>query len=112
MRYLIELFANAGIIVLLGRVMPHIIIKSYGKAFLAAFLISIVNVLLGWLLRGIFNILTLGLLSSLVSLIVTAVMIKLVDSVMDDFEVKGFWPALVIALAIGFTNYMITVLLY
>jgi putative membrane protein len=47
------------------------------------------------------NVVTLGLISFVVHLIVTAIMIKLADKLFDDFEIKGFTPALIIALVMA-----------
>jgi putative membrane protein len=53
------------------------------------------------------NILTLGLLSFVVRLIVTAIVIKLVDKLVRGFEVKGFMPALVMAIAMALAGTLI-----
>ncbi|MNU01256.1 Membrane protein of unknown function [compost metagenome] len=53
------------------------------------------------LIRFPMNVVTLGLISFIVHLIVTALMIKLADKFFDDFEVRGFTPALIIALVMA-----------
>lgn len=109
MQFIVTLLADAALIVLLARWMPQIHIQSYGKAVLAAFLIALFNALLSDWLNAVLNFLTFGILSALMSLVVTAVLVKLVDLILGSFEVKGFWPALVIGSVIGLMNYLIAV---
>jgi putative membrane protein len=98
MNFIIGLLVNAGILLALASLLPGIRIKSFGTALLVAFVIGILNATIGLLLRFPLNVLTLGLLSFFVHLIVTAVMIKIADKLFKDFELKGFTPALIIAL--------------
>lgn len=37
----------------------------------------------------------------------TAIIIKLVDKLLKNFEVKGFWPALVVAIALAIASTLI-----
>ncbi len=98
---------NAGIILLLAYLLPQITVKSFWTALWVALLVAILNVLVGWLLSVILNVVTLGLITSIVQLIVSAVVIKLADKLVRNFEIKGFWPALVIAIALAAANYLI-----
>ena len=102
---LLALLINAAIIFALAYLMPQITIRNFWMALLAAILISIFDATIGWILYKVFNVITLGLLSLIIRLIVTALMIKLVDKLMRSFEVQGFWPALVIAAVMGVTGY-------
>jgi putative membrane protein len=101
MNFIIHLLINAAIVFIVAWIMPQIHIKSYGSAIWVALLIGLLNATIGFILRLPLNILTLGLLSFIVRLIVTAVIIKLVDKLVRNFEVKGFMPALVMAIAIA-----------
>ncbi len=101
MSFIIHLLINAAIVLVIAYIMPQIHIKNYGSAIWVALLIGVLNATIGLLLRLPLNILTLGLLSFIVRLIVTAVIIKLVDKLVRNFEVKGFMPALVMAIAIA-----------
>jgi len=51
------------------------------------------------ILRGILNLVSFFLLEAIVALIITTLMIKLVDKLVSNFKVDGWWPALVIAIA-------------
>ncbi|MBC5991682.1 phage holin family protein [Pontibacter cellulosilyticus] len=97
MDFIINLLVTAGVILILSYAMSSVHVKSFITALWVAFLIAIVNATLGWILRGIFNLVSFFLLEAIVSLIVTALMIKLVDALVKNFKVDGFLPALIIA---------------
>jgi len=101
MNFIIELLVNAGVLFLLAALLPSVHIKSYGTAILVALVIGILNATIGFLLRLPLNIITLGLLSFVVRLIVSAVMIKLADKIFSGFEVKGWGAAFLLALCIA-----------
>lgn len=98
MDFIINLLVSAGVIVLLAYMMPSVHVKSFWTALWVAFLIGILNATIGWLLGGLLNLVSFFLLEAIVSLIVTALMIKLVDVLVGNFKIDGFWPALIIAL--------------
>lgn len=98
MDFIINLLVSAGVILLLSYMMPSVHVKSFWTALWVAFLIGIFNATIGLLLGFVFNLFTLFLLRIIISLIVTALMIKLVDMLVSNFKVDGFWPALVIAI--------------
>ena len=66
-----------------------------------ALLVGILSATIGLLLSFVFNLFTLFLLGFIVKLIVAALMIKLADKLMTNFSVVGFWPALVMAIALA-----------
>lgn len=101
MNFILTLLVNAGILLGMTYVLPSVRIKNYGTAILVALVIGLLNATLGWVLRVPLNIVTLGFLSFLVHLVVTAVMIKLADKLFDDFEITGFIPAVIIALVMA-----------
>jgi putative membrane protein len=101
MSFILHLLINAAILLGMTYVLPTIIIKNYTTAILVALVIGLLNVTVGFLIRFPINIVTLGLISFLVHLVVTAVMIKIADKLFKDFEVKGFAPAVIIALVMA-----------
>lgn len=101
MHFIIELLVNAGMILLLSHFLPTIIIRNFGTAILVALVIGLLNATIGYLIRFPLNLLTLWLLSFFVRLVVTAFIIKIVDWLFDGFEIKGFTPALILALALA-----------
>ncbi|MEJ8802302.1 phage holin family protein [Pontibacter sp. H249] len=98
MDFIINLLVSAAVILILSYAMSSVHVKSFGTALWVAFLIAIVNATLGWIIRGVFNLVTFFLLEAIISLIVTALMIKLVDKLVSNFKVDGFLPAVIIAL--------------
>jgi putative membrane protein len=101
MNFIIELLVNAGILLLLAYIMPTVSIRNYGTAILVALVVGILNATVGLLLRLPLNIVTLGILSLAIRMIVTAVMIKIADKLFSGFEIKGFFPAIIIAVVIA-----------
>jgi putative membrane protein len=105
--FIVNLLVGAGVLILLSYIMPSIRVKSFGTALWVAFLVGIFNATIGFLIRLPFNLVTLFLLEFLVRLIVTAIIIKLVDMLVGNFEVKGFWPAVVIAIAMAIAGTLV-----
>ncbi|EJF09837.1 MULTISPECIES: phage holin family protein [Pontibacter] len=99
MDFILNLLVSAGVIVLLAYIMPQVHVKSFLTALWVAFLIGLFNATIGWLLRGVLNLVSFFLLEAIIGLIVTALMIKLVDKLVGNFKVDGWWPAFVIAIA-------------
>ena len=110
MDFILSLLVSAGVIVLLAYALPQVHVKSFLTALWVAFLIGIFNATVGWILRGVLNLVTFKLLEAIVALIVTTLMIKIVDKLVGNFKVDGWWPALVIAiataLAVGAVGYI------
>jgi putative membrane protein len=101
MSFILHLLINAAILLGMTYVLPTVIIKNYTTAILVALVIGLLNATVGFLIRFPIKIVTLGLISFLVHLVVTAVMIKIADKLFKDFEVKGFAPAVIIALVMA-----------
>jgi putative membrane protein len=101
MDFIIQLLVNAGILLILAYMMPSVAIKNFTTAILVALVVGILNATIGYLLRLPLNIVTLGLLSFVIRLLVTAVMIKIADKFFTGFIVKGFLPAVIIAVVIA-----------
>ena len=101
MNFLLQLLLDAAIILGMAYVLPTVKIKNFTTALLVALVIAILNVTVGFILRLPLNIVTLGLLSFVIRLVVTALMIKLADILFTDFEIKGFAPALIIAVVMA-----------
>lgn len=108
MNFILQLLLNAAILLGMTYLLPTVTIKNYTTAILVALVIGILNATVGWFLRFPLNIVTLGLLSFLVHLVVTALMIKIADKLFSDFYVKGFTPALIIAVVMAVTGSLIT----
>lgn len=107
MNLILHLLIDAAIIFGLAYVMPQVDVKSFVTALLVAVVLALLNSTVGWILRGAGNLVTLGLLSFIVRLVVTALLLKLVDRLFSGLTIQGFWPALVIALAVAIAGAVI-----
>ena len=107
MNFILHLLLDAAVIFGLAYIMPQVDVKSFGTALLIAFLLAVLNFFVGWIIRIPLDLITFFLLTGLVRLVVPAVMLKLIDSFMDSFTIVGFWPALVIALAVAVAGTLI-----
>lgn len=107
MNFILHLLLDAAVIFGLAYIMPQVDVKSFGTALLIAFLLAVLNYFVGWIIRIPLNLVTLFLLTGLVRLVVTAIILKLIDKFMDSFTIVGFWPALVIALAVAVAGTLI-----
>lgn len=101
MHFILELLLTAGLLFILAAVLPGISIKNYATAIFVTLIIGILNATIGFLLRLPLNIITLGLLSFIVRLFVTAIMIKFADKLFKGFTVKGWTPAFILALCMA-----------
>ncbi|MBD2703019.1 phage holin family protein [Spirosoma sp. BT702] len=107
MNLILHLLLDAAVIFGLAYIMPQVEVKSFGTALLIALILALLNFLVGWLIRFPLNLVTLFLLTGIVRIIVTALLLKLIDNFMDSFTIVGFWPALVIALAVAVAGMLI-----
>lgn len=110
MNFLFMLLLDAAILLALAHLMSSVEIKNYTTAILVALVVGFLNATVGIFIRFPINILTLGLLSFIVHLIVTAIMIKIADKLFSDFKVQGFAPALIIALVMAVAGSMISMI--
>lgn len=112
MMWIVDVLVTAGVLVLLARLMASVDIKNYGVAILVALVVGVLNATLGWVLRGVGNIVTLGLLSFFVRLLVTALMILLADKLFKGFHVKNFTAAVIIASVLAVVGALMSYLFY
>ena len=108
MEFIVNLLVSAGVLLLLEYIIPQIRVKRFRTALWVAFLIAVFNATIGILLRFPLNLVSLFLLQFVVRLIVTAIIIKIVDKLVGNFEVKGFWPALIIAIALAIAGTVVS----
>ena len=92
---------KAGVLFLLAALLQSVTIKNYGTAIAIALVIYILNATIGFLLRLLFIVITPGLLSFVVRLIVSAVIIKIADKLFRGFEMEGWKAAFLLALEIA-----------
>lgn len=108
MHFVIDLLLNAAILFILCSLLPSVSIKNYGTAIWVALVIGLLNATIDVALRLPLNILTLGLVSFLVRLFVSAIMIKLADLLFPGFKVNGWLPAFIIAICMAIAGTLLT----
>lgn len=106
---LVHLLITAAVIYFASKSMPRVHVNSFGKAFLVAIAIGLLNFLVGWLLSLILNIATLGIfyftgLTFIISIVVNAIIIEIVDQFSKGFNTDGFTPSLALAVIIALVN--------
>lgn len=107
MSLILHLLIDAAVIFGLAYLMPQVDVKSFGTALIVALVLALLNFTVGWLLRGIGNLVTFFLLGFVIRIIVTAVLLKLVDKFMSGLTIQGFWPAVVIAIAVAIAGALV-----
>jgi putative membrane protein len=85
-------------------------------ALLVALLIGIVGWATGWLIRGVFQVATLGILwllglSFIIRVLANAVIIKIVDAMVGGFKVHGFGQAILLAVIIAIVGALLDYML-
>jgi putative membrane protein len=101
MNFLLHLLLDAAVIFGMAYVLPQVEVKNFGTAVLIALLLGVFNWLIGWLIRAPLNLITFYALTGIIRIVVMALLLKLIDRLMKDFSIQGFWPALLIAVVVA-----------
>jgi putative membrane protein len=100
MQFILNLLLSGLAVFVSGRLLPGVVIDSFGTSLVVALILSLVNAIIKPVLVILtlpINIMTLGLFS----LVINAVMILLVDGMVAGFSVEGFWTALLFSLVLS-----------
>jgi putative membrane protein len=100
MKFIIEIFLTGLVILIAATIIPGVQVNGYFTALIAGILLGIVNATVGLLLRILtfpINVLTLGL----VSFIISVLMVLLVSNILNGFHVNGFFPAMLFAITVS-----------
>ncbi len=92
---------------LASQIVPGVEIRSTGTLIAAALLLGVVNAIV----RPILVILTLPitlLTLGLFLLVINGLMIELVSHVLDGFVVDGLWPAILCAIVVSITSWLMS----
>ena len=103
MTIFLNLLLSAIAIAVASYLIPGATVDNYLTAFIVAVVLAIVNTTIVPILQVLtlpLNILTLGL----VSLIINILMVLLVARIVPGFEISGFWVALVFAVVLALVN--------
>ncbi len=88
---------------IVSQLLPNIKIKNFVTAITVALVFSIINFLLGWLLRLLafpINFITFGLFN----FIIFAFLLWITDRLIDDFKIKDLATTLLAAVLISIIN--------
>ena len=97
---IIHLLLNAGVFLILSKVLPGFYVEGWGAAILAALVLGLVNATVGLLLKIItfpLILLTFGLFL----FVVNAIVIQLVAFLVPGLRINGFVPALIAAVILA-----------
>jgi len=87
-------------IFLVAELLPNIKVKNFGTAIWVAFVLSLINTLIGWLLGILFfplMVITFGLFK----FVIFAFLLWITSLVVDNFKIKGFGTTLLAAFLIA-----------
>ena len=97
MNWIIRFLLNGLAVVLTAYLLPHVDVDDYGTALIVALILAIANVIVKPILVVLtipITVITLGLFL----LVINALIIMLVDYLVDGFRIDGFWWALLFSL--------------
>lgn len=100
MKFIIEILLTGLAVALAAFFVPGVQVDGFFTAILVGIVLALANATIGLLLRILtfpLNILTLGL----VSFIITVLMVLLVDKLFDGFNTNGFLSAMFFALILA-----------
>lgn len=115
--FLIRLAVNAvALIVIANASGGQILVTNFMHALIAALVLGLANAVVKPILQAVaggmtcmLSCLTLGLWSLILSWLINALLFWGAGQLLDGFEVKGFWPAMLGALALSIVNALATV---
>lgn len=110
--FLIRLAVNAvALLIIAGMSGGAIAFSGFGNAVLAALVLGLANAIVRPILEAIaksmtcvLSCLTLGLSSLIISWLINGLLFYAVGNYLGLFEVKGFWPPMLGALALSVVN--------
>ena len=100
---LVNWLLSALSLVIVAAVVPGIEISGFGTAMIAAIVIGLVNVTLGFVLRVMAFPLTLITFGAFL-IVINAVMLKVAAALMPGFKVRGCLAAILGAILLGVIN--------
>jgi putative membrane protein len=99
LRLLIEWLLNALALVIAAYVVPGFEVDGFGPALIAALVVGLLNVTLGWLL-SLLTFPLVWLLPNLMMLLIDAVVLYFAAKLVPGFRIKGFLAAFIGAIVL------------
>lgn len=115
-QWLIHILVDAIVLLVAAKYMNKVELKGFKTAVFVALIIGILSFLLSWILTAVFNIATLGLfyflgLGFIIRIIVNAIIIEIADKLSKDFHTIGFLPSLWLAVILALVSAIIDAIL-
>lgn len=110
MSSIIRFFLNGLAVLLAAYLLPGVEVEHYGYALLVAAILALINTFI----KPVLIILTIPITLvtfGLFLLVINALMIQLADWLIDGFEVRNFWWALLFSLVVSLFNSLFSDLL-
>ncbi|MCS6975170.1 MAG: phage holin family protein [Cyclobacteriaceae bacterium] len=107
---IIRFFLNGLAVLLSAYLLPGVEVEHYGYALLVAAILALINTFI----KPVLIILTIPITLvtfGLFLLVINALMIQLADWLIDGFEVRNFWWALLFSLVVSLFNSLFSDLL-
>ncbi|RYD81678.1 MAG: hypothetical protein EOP53_05765 [Sphingobacteriales bacterium] len=116
MNFIISLVINAVVVLIAAYILPKVEVRNFGAAIVVALLLGILNPTIGWILKAVLNVATLGIpallgLGFIIRLIATAIVLKIVDALVPGFKIHGFTNAIILAVIIALIGTLVDRLL-
>ncbi|MEQ8238216.1 MAG: phage holin family protein [Cyclobacteriaceae bacterium] len=103
MNFFLKLLLSSVAVIVVSYLLPGVSVDGFLTAFIAAVILSLLNVTIKPLLILLtipLTVFTFGIFL----LVINALMIMLADSIMPGFQVDGFWWALLFSLLLSLVN--------
>jgi putative membrane protein len=108
--FLLNMLLSALVLMGAAHLLNGVEIKDFTRALLLALALAFLNATVGWLLHGLatpVKWITFGIFNFLISLVISAVVIKIADYFMKGFSVRNFGWALLLATILALANALI-----
>ena len=102
-RMLVNWLLSAVALIIVAHIVPGFQVRGLGWALLAAVVIGLINATLGLFLKLVtlpLTILTLGIFW----LVINALMLMLASTLLNGFQVSGFWAAFIGGIVLSLVN--------
>ena len=111
--FLVWLVVSALVIWIVGKMGLGMKVRGFGAAIMAALVISVVAAIVYWVLGLFPNLGTsgYGLISAIISLLITAFILKFSARFLPGMEVEGWSGAIIAAIAIAVVSWLVLWLL-
>src|SRR5688572_2466481 len=103
LRLLVNWLLSALALMIVAYIMPGFTVRGFTGALIAALVIGLINATLGVFLKIVtfpLTVITLGLFW----LVINALMLMLASSLLQSFQVSGFWAAFFGAIVLALVN--------